>query len=673
MRCLKKTVTLVLALLMTVMSFSFGAISVSAAGWDGTTATAPEGTGTMADPFKIASAENLAWLGAAVEDPTLYEQIKGKYFLQTADIDLNGQTMKAIGSKYNLLGGVGTFSGVYDGGNFTITNGTFTAHLPEGYNIRNEYNNGNVDTAGYGAGLFGAANNAIVRNVKMVNMQIGPFTPDDTYTPANDVFGAVFAGAIVGCGRQIQVENCSTDSLTVVGGFMASGGIVGFMTLGSIIGCTNEARVLADQNTGGIVGRAGGMTITHCVNKGIVNPYRIHQSNSFSGGICGYIDSTDDVEVNFYYCVQEAPEVNMQIVKDRKIQTYGMMQYGGIFSSRPDSGRTQIILQNCYNLTAKINITEYQHCTFRYYNAGLTARPSGHLETAATIYDGCFSVPVYQSLTNLLVSPDGTPVLENGHGWVDMPADHNRNYKDLEITSFTVPDTHKADWNGIMAVSSGLKGITACELSYNMSNPEKMLCQMLNGTKYGVTADEIKAMDGYKAIYTPLKDQADDVKAYLQALRDEQEDAISPITQIKFVGIQKQAVKDNGQYNIRLMLTADDLAYYNVGFDVTISYKTSVTVEGEVKENIVTKKMNLTTMMVLEQYYANGALKNASDLGMPYVAALELDSPLNTRFGETTVSVIPYFTINGRTRYDAKWELVFSATGELTTMAPAVG
>ena len=179
-------------------------------GWNGSSASAPQGTGTKEDPYLISSAEHLQWMSNMLNGkqflatigyngqlwhPT-YTQgwdeieaygrgtteftVNGKkenidgvpktatlselknapsaYFVQTCDIDLNGKNLKTIGAYWAYTGNGSTrvkgqwFGGTYDGQGYSIKNGYF---IPCG--TSSAYWNG--------AGLFGNLWGATIKNL----------------------------------------------------------------------------------------------------------------------------------------------------------------------------------------------------------------------------------------------------------------------------------------------------------------------------------------------------------------------------------------------------------------------------------------------------------------------------------------------------------------------------
>ena len=120
MQMIKRTLSILLTVVMLVSMFSMVNVAF-AAEWDGTVATEFEsGSGTEADPYIIINAAQLAYMNAAIGDGTA----ASAYFKLGADITLNEGLLD---EDYNVLktpsiswDSQGTFSGVFDGNGKTI-------------------------------------------------------------------------------------------------------------------------------------------------------------------------------------------------------------------------------------------------------------------------------------------------------------------------------------------------------------------------------------------------------------------------------------------------------------------------------------------------------------------------------------------------------------------------
>ena len=112
---MKKFLTFVL---LAAMMLSLVVVSTSAAAWDGTTVSESlKGEGTAEKPYLIETGADLAFLAKTVNEGEAYI---GKYFTQTADIDLGNKEWTPIGN----LGK--PFSGVYNGQGHKITGFSMT-------------------------------------------------------------------------------------------------------------------------------------------------------------------------------------------------------------------------------------------------------------------------------------------------------------------------------------------------------------------------------------------------------------------------------------------------------------------------------------------------------------------------------------------------------------------
>lgn len=343
---MKKVLSLILATLL--IAACFAVVPVSAAAWDGTTATAPTGTGTEADPYIVESAENLLWMSQQIGDGTVTmnttsNPFKDKFFKQTKDIDLGGKTLPSIGYFYvngqmrgtlvggapikqqdetykdadgNVTNGSGflldiagnlatyqamyVFGGTYDGQDYKISNGTVKAPGTQNFDIC------------YGSGLFGMIYGATIQNVKL----------DGITAQGTSCVGVLVGRAAVdGFGKNLdgtlstelvdvdfnQILNCSTsatcsvqsDYVTTSNAYDQAGrigGIAGMVGGTTIRNCVNNAaiNVLGNINfAGGIAGVAGqGSAINKCVNNGLITcdvTTNINKAENAYGGIVGFL------------------------------------------------------------------------------------------------------------------------------------------------------------------------------------------------------------------------------------------------------------------------------------------------------------------------------------------------------------------------------------------------
>ena len=236
------------------------------------------GVGTAANPYKIQNVNDLKKLAENVKNGTDYE---GKYFKQTADIDLEDKEWTPIGTKV-YTGEFGQsetrhFKGTFDGDGHQIANLTITG--------RNEY-----------VGLFGYVRNATIQNCNVAgevsgyNFAGGIVGAVDGKTNnilncsfQGNVTGNVYVGGIVGqVQNQCEVSSCYAIG-TVHGGNDKVGGIAG-EGRGAIKNCYALADVSAGGKfVGGIAGDASSVTIENCYYSGEVS------ARGSAGGIVGNV------------------------------------------------------------------------------------------------------------------------------------------------------------------------------------------------------------------------------------------------------------------------------------------------------------------------------------------------------------------------------------------------
>ena len=244
------------------------------------------GSGTESDPYLISNAQQLAYLAYMVNAGNTYS---GKYFEQTANIDLSAYYWEPIGASSHL------FSGNYTANPFGV--------------ITNLYTKSDYDYAG----LFGYVKNATISNVGISGGYIeggdyagglvggadGTTTITNCYNTGNVTSTSSlssYAGGIVGRtnGTTTIITNCyNTGNVT---GSSYAGGLVGYADgkTTTITNSYNTGNVTSTSTyssyAGGIVGRTDGKTtITNCYNTGDVNSSS-NSDFSYAGGLVGYVN-----------------------------------------------------------------------------------------------------------------------------------------------------------------------------------------------------------------------------------------------------------------------------------------------------------------------------------------------------------------------------------------------
>ena len=294
------------------------------------------GTGTEADPYKIATArdfKNLQNYTAAGYGTLTGEHFYGAHYLQTADIDFDGATLTKIGAYINATTYTSAFTGVYDGDSHTLSNFVIKEPTVQGVGLfaviseatlKNMILSGiTVQGKSYVGGLVGFAVTSTVKDC------IVGGTVQSNGGATGGVIGYVYQGGTVSGCRARELSVCPIDSATgnnyggiigyipnngtitvtdchaeatssVSSGMQAqTGGIIGTCALettanATISNCSNAATVTNGmQRAGGIVGSFVNGTISKCTNSGtitlnVTGTTTSHKNGNSTGGIAGY-------------------------------------------------------------------------------------------------------------------------------------------------------------------------------------------------------------------------------------------------------------------------------------------------------------------------------------------------------------------------------------------------
>ena len=256
-----------------------------------------EGEGTEANPYKIRSLDELKALEKNVN--TLHYTYDGKYFLQTADIDMTGVTdWKPIGYVQNTSAPY-PLNATYDGGGHKITNWT-------------------VDCQTSGTryfGLFGRV--SVLKNL----------TLDETCSFKLRSWSATFAY------QTDTLENCVSYA-TVTGqttsGDNANASLGGLVkTTVEMINCANYGSI--DVKGGGYV---GGLAVSGYIVVGCRNYGTVSATGTKVGGIVSSLDAYGSTEENPYGILSGSG--NQGAVT-------GGSRVGGLV------GESSGIIEDCYN------------------------------------------------------------------------------------------------------------------------------------------------------------------------------------------------------------------------------------------------------------------------------------------------------------------------------------
>lgn len=265
-----------------------------------------QGSGTEADPYKIDGLDALAALAVRVNKG---ENMEGKFFKQTVDVDMTGVTDWTP---------INNFNGTYDG---------------DGYCIKNfVYNNASTNRFGL-FGYLGA--DSVVKNLTMdksCSITARSYVGSIAYNSGGRVENCTNYGKVYAVGEAGQISNL------VVGGIVSSGKY--------LINCVNYGDVTANPNSSGFKAEggntAGGIAATGYVVVGCRN-YGTITGGETIGGVVGEISSYGST-----------PETPLGII-------VGCANYGTVSARERAGGLVGVlegIMEDCYNLaTVKVSKT----------------------------------------------------------------------------------------------------------------------------------------------------------------------------------------------------------------------------------------------------------------------------------------------------------------------------
>jgi hypothetical protein len=219
------------------------------------------GAGTLANPYLISNLNDLRCLSTTITD-------WNKHFLQTANINANVTFGWNNNTGFSPIGNTTTsFTGVYDGNNFTISN----------LNI-NRPTNSHI-------GLFGLSGNSNISNVTLTGVNIT---------------GEHRVGALIGSAEGTTISNNNVSG--TVNAQYAVGGLVGWAENSNISGSAANINVNAIRpalntsfsDAGGLVGDLSSSTITNCSASGNLN---VNGRNV--GGLVGWIEGASSINRSF--------------------------------------------------------------------------------------------------------------------------------------------------------------------------------------------------------------------------------------------------------------------------------------------------------------------------------------------------------------------------------------
>ena len=246
------------------------------------------GDGSEAHPYQISSKEDFLAIATAVADETAEGPLgfvtdngtffgsAGAHYLQTDNIDLENAYITPVGLESK------PFSGVYDGGNKTLSN----------YKIDNV-------TIGYN-GAFGHMVGGMLKNVKISGADIV------TKNYGGGLVGLVKSGTVI--------QDCSVSNSSLKGDTGAVGGIVGYIYSGATVSGCSISNVSIGAASGSTGGNNYGGIVGYLKNSGTVTIQNCHTDAQSSiiteggqnGGIVGYSQFTDYNKLTIKECSNAA-------------------------------------------------------------------------------------------------------------------------------------------------------------------------------------------------------------------------------------------------------------------------------------------------------------------------------------------------------------------------------
>ncbi len=155
--------------------------------------TAPSGSGTAADPYQIANAQNFAWI--SYKSAKDRESFDGKYFVQTGNIDLSGHLWLPI-QHFN-----GVFVGSHD---YLISNQACYGHSYHFEDEDDTFMEGDYD---YTIGsLFANSDGGVFKSLRLKNKR-----NYDSYDDCDSIMHTSTKALLLGNGRDVVIDGIKIE------------------------------------------------------------------------------------------------------------------------------------------------------------------------------------------------------------------------------------------------------------------------------------------------------------------------------------------------------------------------------------------------------------------------------------------------------------------------------
>ena len=243
--------------------------------------------GTEAHPFLVSSAALLKKVGSGTDSWTM-----SKHYKQTANISLSG-TWTPIGSASNH------FTGVYDGGGFSITGLSIPSSSTDYQGLFGVF------------GLNGVARNVALKgvNINSTGDRIGGIVGysqgliENCYVTGT-IKGNKWVGGVVGgnSGTTTKpgvIKNCYTTCTVTGSDGGCTGGITGYNQSGTIANCYATGNISGARLVGGIAGGNNGSNCTLSLCVALNKEVTATNAAGLVGRVTGIIDNSSTLTNNF--------------------------------------------------------------------------------------------------------------------------------------------------------------------------------------------------------------------------------------------------------------------------------------------------------------------------------------------------------------------------------------
>lgn len=309
------------------------------------------GSGTVEDPYRIANAEQLAYLSYISNTPETTENYKEKrallcaHYILTSDIVWNDtenvSTWQTQAPKYAwtpiCMTDDAIFTGTFDGDGHTIS-GLYTVSIWE----PTQRHVTSLSTAyglfGYVSGLFEEA----AGTIKNVSVQDSLFQLYNVSYLVGGIAGSISRGSI---------ENCHTNVTILCDGADEIAGIVGQANETDIRNCSFQGVITGRQKLyelAGIVAKMTGGSLTDCTSSGLLTPT---DTTLQLGGIVASLSDVSDTILNN----KDDMTFTIDTTRVRGLTTvdgcvnHSTLSFGGGIIGNLLSSGNDVVVRNCAN------------------------------------------------------------------------------------------------------------------------------------------------------------------------------------------------------------------------------------------------------------------------------------------------------------------------------------